>query len=84
MRLYCTQNNGACDTCSLSNYGRDCKNEKIFLGLDICDSCGATASECNCGDFVSTAPLNETEKRLLSSRTRKPSIEEIADFWSKN
>lgn len=23
---YCTQNNGNCDTCSLVNYGRDCRN----------------------------------------------------------
>ena len=23
---YCTQNNGDCSTCSLVNYGRDCRN----------------------------------------------------------
>jgi hypothetical protein len=23
---YCTQNNGDCQTCSLVNYGRDCRN----------------------------------------------------------
>lgn len=27
---YCTQNKGACDICSLSSYGRDCKNNKII------------------------------------------------------
>lgn len=26
MKSYCTQNNGDCATCSLVNYGRDCKN----------------------------------------------------------
>jgi hypothetical protein len=26
---YCTQNNGDCDTCSLKNYGRDCRNHPI-------------------------------------------------------
>lgn len=26
---YCTQNGGACLTCSLANYGRDCVNNKI-------------------------------------------------------
>lgn len=26
---YCTQNNGECATCSLSNYGRDCRNNKF-------------------------------------------------------
>jgi hypothetical protein len=26
MKSYCTQNNGDCSTCSLVNYGRDCRN----------------------------------------------------------
>jgi hypothetical protein len=26
---YCTQNDGDCEMCSLSNYGRDCKNNEI-------------------------------------------------------
>jgi len=26
---YCTQNNGQCWTCSLANYGRDCRNKSI-------------------------------------------------------
>jgi hypothetical protein len=26
---YCTQNNGNCKTCSLVNYGRDCRNNPI-------------------------------------------------------
>ena len=26
---YCTQNNGDCETCSLVNYGRDCRNNPI-------------------------------------------------------
>lgn len=29
MKDYCTQNNGDCKTCSLSNYGRDCENNPI-------------------------------------------------------
>ncbi len=29
MREYCTQNNGECETCSLSSYGRDCANNII-------------------------------------------------------
>lgn len=28
MKTYCTQNNGDCTTCSLTNYGRDCKNNE--------------------------------------------------------
>ena len=26
IKEYCTQNDGDCTTCSLTNYGRDCKN----------------------------------------------------------
>jgi len=26
---YCTQNDGDCETCSLVNYGRDCRNNPI-------------------------------------------------------
>ena len=29
MPSYCTQNDGACATCALSNYGRDCQNNPI-------------------------------------------------------
>ena len=26
---YCTQNDGDCETCSLVNYGRDCRNVSL-------------------------------------------------------
>jgi hypothetical protein len=29
MKSYCTQNNGDCATCSLANYGKDCRNKPI-------------------------------------------------------
>lgn len=29
MKSYCTQNDGKCETCSLVNYGRDCRNEPV-------------------------------------------------------
>lgn len=29
VRSYCTQNNGDCSSCSLVNYGMDCKNNPI-------------------------------------------------------
>ena len=29
MDTYCTQNNGHCDTCSLVNYHRDCRNNPV-------------------------------------------------------
>lgn len=32
-KSYCVQNYGDCQTCSLSSYGRDCRNEIIFNGV---------------------------------------------------
>ena len=32
MKSYCTQNNGDCKTCSLVNYGRDCRNNPLHGG----------------------------------------------------
>ena len=29
LKIYCTQNDGDCETCGLVNYGKDCKNNKI-------------------------------------------------------
>jgi hypothetical protein len=29
MKDYCTQNEGDCATCSLLNYGRDCRNNPV-------------------------------------------------------
>lgn len=29
IKSYCTQNDGDCLTCSLTNYGRDCKNNEL-------------------------------------------------------
>jgi hypothetical protein len=31
---YCTQAAGNCPICSLSNYGRDCENKRIFKHLE--------------------------------------------------
>ncbi len=36
---YCSQNNGDCNTCSLVNYGMDCRNNLIFINLlDVLES----------------------------------------------
>ena len=32
MKTYCTQNKGDCKTCSLVNYGRDCRNNPVEAG----------------------------------------------------
>jgi hypothetical protein len=35
-KSYCTQNDGDCMTCSLTNYGRDCQN--VLLMEDTADA----------------------------------------------
>ena len=43
---YCTQNDGDCKTCSLVNYGRDCRNNPIGGGdrlVPPCPHCGSAA-----------------------------------------
>ena len=36
---YCSQNHGDCFTCSLVNYGMDCRNNLIFINLlDVLES----------------------------------------------
>ncbi|MDF2563720.1 MAG: hypothetical protein K0Q53_115 [Massilibacillus sp.] len=32
IKQYCTQNNGDCETCSLVNYGLDCRNNPVGQG----------------------------------------------------
>ena len=32
MKPYCTQDNGDCETCSLVNYGLDCRNNPVGRG----------------------------------------------------
>lgn len=47
---YCTQNEGNCPTCSLSNYGRDCANAKIH-------TLGSLAQAITGGNLASMAKL---------------------------
>lgn len=47
---YCTQNNGDCPGCSLSNYGRDCQNHKIH-------TLGSVAKSLTEGNLLMTARL---------------------------
>lgn len=35
---YCTQNEGCCPSCSLANYGRDCRNHKIHTLAGVADA----------------------------------------------
>ena len=62
---YCTQNNGDCQTCSLTNYGRDCRNNPICstlgapLAPPVCDyhllDC-APACRVACAKFMAINP----------------------------
>lgn len=61
---YCTQNNGHCLSCSLANYGRDCRNFKIYnLGSLAAAITGGnvTAMAKILNDIGMTPRLNELE-----------------------
>jgi len=47
MENYCTQNNGDCSTCGLSNYGRDCHNNSIAIVSDGYCQCGLPVIHCD-------------------------------------
>ena len=39
IQAYCSQNGGDCSTCSIVNYGMDCRNNLIFINLlDVLES----------------------------------------------
>lgn len=35
MKSYCTQNDGICESCSLSSYDKDCKNKQIVRNFNV-------------------------------------------------
>ena len=45
------------------------------VAVDRCDTCGATATDCHCGDFVSTAAPTLAESVRAEART----LDELAD-----
>ena len=83
-RLYCTQNDGNCQTCSLVNYGRDCRNNPVYdPKKDTCDSCGFPAYKCNCGDFVSTWPISPEEEAIIDQNQPVITKKMISDFFGE-
>ena len=71
MKKYCTQNNGECESCSLSNYGKDCQNkplnksESIALRLDVStlESIKKLAPEGNVSMWIRLLIKKEIEKK---------------------
>jgi hypothetical protein len=66
MRPYCTQNNGDCFTCSLVNYGRDCYNNNIMLGL---------------ADWARQSDHSGISARSLVRRGKLPEAQKIGRDW---
>lgn len=60
---YCTQNEGDCPTCSLVNYGRDCRNHKIHALAGV-------AQELTGGNLAACA-------KLLNDAGADPRLDEI-------
>ncbi len=84
MKSYCTQNSGNCSTCSLVNYGRDCRNNPLNIqqiaGLvdaffaDLAAD-GRAATEENLRAwlwFTCPAPLRSETERAIRADGRWP------------
>lgn len=71
MKPYCTQNNGECASCSLSSYGRDCKNKTlnkseliaIRLDTETLEKIKAVAVEGNVSQWIRMLIKKELEKK---------------------
>ncbi len=74
MKSYCTQNSGDCSTCSLVNYGRDCRN--VLLVAD-----DRQAERTVLRDAALNAPDFETEQAAIKKACVvdiRPSLPETA------
>ena len=84
---YCQKENDRynCKECAFVNYNRDCHNNSIVAELGDCDNCGQPADQCNCGDYINTAPLTEAEKAWAAEEAEKnkPTKEEINAFFGE-
>jgi hypothetical protein len=64
-KTYCTQNNGDCSTCSLSNYNRDCQNNPIHGGYR--EGSGRPSTGRKKHNFYITDEENEAIKKLIKT-----------------
>ncbi|MFZ5352761.1 MAG: hypothetical protein ACOZCL_08560 [Bacillota bacterium] len=71
MKPYCTQNNGDCSTCSLSNYNRDCQNNPLHGGYR--EGAGRKPTGRKKQQFYITDEENALLRAYLEE-IRKPSI----------
>lgn len=88
---YCTQNNGDCETCSLVNYGRDCRNNPINPTTDttgqlIMAYTGPCMTEIiialDSGQYPGTKPeLNVRQLEILDrhKKTSGPTIKQVTN-----
>jgi len=75
---YCTQNEGNCPTCSLSSYGRDCRNFRIFtleqLAREITGG-NTTAMAKMANDAGMVPPLDELRPDMAAFVPRPVMVE---------
>lgn len=80
--MYCTQNNGYCDTCSLVNYGCDCHNNTIAIVVDGYCQCGYPIIYCN---IHKTNHTESGRARMAAAKATEAPVDQVAfnDFFRK-
>lgn len=68
MKSYCTQNKGDCSTCSLVNYGRDCRNQPLnVIEKALQEERMTAAVKCSeCGHYMESEEHGHVKRRCGS------------------
>jgi len=85
MKTYCTQNDGNCSTCSLVNYGRDCRNNPVAPEIidGYCSKCDIPVIYCaHRVNHHNSLAAKFNAAKLSDPNGDRFSPEEIAGFFS--
>lgn len=73
MKSYCTQNNGDCETCSLVNYGRDCKNVPLMADDRQAEEMSVEVVKLSEADF---------QREMSRAKTFQGLEHDRAEYWT--
>ena len=87
MKKYCTQNNGECSTCSLSSYGKDCRNNAIQpkkartfrLSDETINKLSCLAKESNMTEVIENLVSTEYKKESVKMRKKLDELKKKYD-----